>query len=122
MMPEHIYKCQLCGMTDTDQDVMRKHVSDVHSKQLSEFKIKALRKSATSTEDQMNLADAIKEHTLKFLMDESDTKGVYSIDEVLGDTTLYQLFHNAATCGWKGCIHDSPSPEAIDNALKAIPK
>ena len=41
-----------------------------------------------------------------FTLNDTDAVGVYSIDEALGDLTVYQFWRNANNCGRPGCKHD----------------
>lgn len=41
-----------------------------------------------------------------FTMNDTDSVGVYSIDEALGDVAVYQLWRNTNVCGLKTCRHD----------------
>ncbi|HEV7663164.1 MAG TPA: hypothetical protein VGQ62_06485 [Chloroflexota bacterium] len=40
-----------------------------------------------------------------YRLNASDGEGLYSIDEVLGDLTTYQLWRAANACGQVGCAH-----------------
>ena len=42
---------------------------------------------------------------LRELWGEDDTRGVYTIDEALGSSAMYQLWRNAAHCTWPDCQH-----------------
>jgi hypothetical protein len=44
---------------------------------------------------------------LRELWGDDDRRGVYSIDEVLGTTAMYQLWRSATHCTWSGCRHAS---------------
>jgi CheY-like chemotaxis protein len=39
---------------------------------------------------------------------DQDRRGVHSIDEALDAPALHRLWHEVATCGYTGCLHDSP--------------
>jgi hypothetical protein len=43
-------------------------------------------------------------HT-RFTLNDSDSVGVYSIDEALGDLAVYRHWRNANSCGLKTCRH-----------------
>jgi hypothetical protein len=42
---------------------------------------------------------------LRQLWGDEDTRGVYSIDEVLGSAALYRLWTSADRCTWARCRH-----------------
>jgi hypothetical protein len=39
----------------------------------------------------------------RYALDDADSRGVYTIDEALGDIDLYRLWGNAARCGDPHC-------------------
>jgi hypothetical protein len=44
----------------------------------------------------------------QFALDPPDGQGVYSIDEALGDTSVYALWRSANSCGYRNCAqHDA---------------
>jgi hypothetical protein len=45
-----------------------------------------------------------------FTLDPHDGRGVYSIDEALGDMALYQLWRAANACGLPTCEHEPRTP------------
>ena len=42
---------------------------------------------------------------LREMWGDSDTRGVYSIDDVLGTPAMYRLWFDATSCSWDGCPH-----------------
>lgn len=46
---------------------------------------------------------------LRKMWGDQDSRGVYSIDEVLGSSAMYRLWHDAGSCGRsdRGCAHRS---------------
>jgi hypothetical protein len=43
---------------------------------------------------------------LREMWGDSDTRGMYSIDDVLGSIDVYRLWVDAARCTWERCRHD----------------
>jgi hypothetical protein len=44
---------------------------------------------------------------LREMWGDSDTRGMYPIDDVLGSTTVYRLWIDAERCTWERCKHDN---------------
>ena len=118
MMPmQPAYKCNWCEYISTKHEKVVHHAEEEHPKEVSRAKIDFARSRAKTEEDQLNLLEAVKEHTLKFLVDESDKHGVYSIDEVLGAISLHEMFQRVSDCGYKGCQHEELAPALVDEIL-----
>ncbi len=45
----------------------------------------------------------------QFALNDTDGRGVYSIDEALGDLELYRMWRSARRCGDPGCTQHEPS-------------
>jgi hypothetical protein len=48
-------------------------------------------------------------HDKEYSLNDSDGRGVYSIDEVLGSINTYRLWRAASACGDPGCIQHEKS-------------
>lgn len=120
MHPVQMYICRMCGQRFDSPKAAVEHAHREHAKEMSHFKVKALREAwerEPSEENYMNFQECVSEHTRKFLMNESDTKSVYSVAEVLGDTELHRLFQSAESCNYKGCRHEEPDPDMVTRIL-----
>lgn len=114
-----IYQCRYCERWETSQKDIMDHLQSNHAKEVSATKIALLRRQANpdNSEDLLNILEAIKEHTLKYLVDETDKQGVYSIDEALNSTEIHRLFQASETCGWNGCPHQELDSETVNRIL-----
>lgn len=116
------YGCRFCGQVFMETNAARDHAIKEHGKEIARLRIEKLKEGAESVEAHLIVAEAIKEYTLKYLSNETDSQGMYSIDEALGGAALHQLFVNAESCGYKGCRHGEPDPDLVTQALATQPR
>lgn len=116
-MMQQMVRCRFCGEVFDSAERTYEHAKKAHPKEVSQLKINAMKKGATTDEDRMALMEAIREHTLQFRVNATDTQAMYTIEEALGTVSMYQFFHSVETCSYKNCKHSEPDPAIVERVL-----